>query len=124
MVEDDENLREIPVGIFRDQGFEVVEARDAFEALEQLLEGAAFDLLFTDVVLPGVMNGAEIAEEARQLQPDIKVLLTTGYAQSAIGESGALDGEFQILSKPYRGVDLLEKVISLLDDKTDQNRAA
>jgi CheY-like chemotaxis protein len=78
VVEDDAKLREVPVGLFRDQGFEVVEACDGPEALAQLDDGEPFDLLFSDVVLPGGMNGVEIAEAAQRRQPGIKVLLTTG----------------------------------------------
>ena len=64
--------------------------RNGEEAIEHLKTGQPFDLLFTDIVLPGGMNGVEIAEEAKRRQPNIKVLYATGYAESAVVHSGRL----------------------------------
>ena len=84
-----------------------------------LNDGQRFDLLFTDVVLSGVMNGVEIAEQAKQLQPNIKVIYTTGYAENSVVHNGKLDPGVTLVSKPYRRAELLEKVRQILDQKDD-----
>ena len=117
VVEDDEHLRVVPVRTLRNQGYEVVEAGDGKEAIKHLKDGRAFDLLFTDVVLPGGMNGVEIAEEAKRIHPNIKVLFTTGYAENAVVHNGMLDPGVTLVNKPYRRVALLEKVRAILDSE-------
>ncbi|HAY45926.1 MAG TPA: hypothetical protein DCY55_06530 [Gammaproteobacteria bacterium] len=72
-----------------------------------LNDGQRFDLLFTDVVLSGVMNGVEIAEQAKQLQLNIKVIYTTGYAENSVVHNGKLDPGVTLVSKPYRRAELL-----------------
>ena len=118
VVEDDEHLRSVPVRLLRKQGYHVVEAIDGKEALERLRGDQQFDLLFSDVVLPGGMNGVEIAEEAKRIQPGIKVLFTTGYAENAVVHNGMLDQDVTLLSKPYPPAKLLEKVRDILDEQS------
>jgi len=89
--------------------------KDGNEAVKYLKDGQSFDLLFTDVVLPGGMNGDDVAKEAKRLQPGIQVLYTTGYAETAIVHNGRLDPGVILVNKPYRRRDLLEKVRTLLD---------
>ncbi len=103
--------------IFRDQGYEVVEAEDGKEAIDHLQKERLFDLLFTDVVLPGGMNGMAIAEEAGRLQPNIKVLFATGYAENAAVLLGKQGPGVKLLNKPYQPAMLLEIVRDLLDGK-------
>jgi PAS domain S-box-containing protein len=117
VVEDDSDVRKIPAAILRDRGYEVVEAEDGAEAIDHLNAGQPFDLLFTDVVLPGGMSGVEIAEAAIRLQPDIKVLYTTGYAENTIVHHGKLDPGVTLVNKPYRRAELLEKVRAILDSE-------
>ncbi len=119
VVEDDQNVRKVPVTILRDQGYEVVEAGDGKEAINHLKDGQSFDLLFTDVVLPGGMNGVDIADHAIKLQPNIKVLYTTGYVENSVVNNGKLDPGATLVSKPYRRVELLEKVRAALDNNDD-----
>ncbi len=87
---------------------------DGKEATGHLRGGQPFDLLFTDVVLPGGMNGVEIAEKAKRLYPNIKVLFTTGYAENAVIHNGLLDTGVILVNKPYRRTELLEKVELML----------
>jgi CheY-like chemotaxis protein len=114
VVEDDPDVREIPVAILRNQGYEVVEAADGMQAIDHLKAGPRFDLLFTDVVLPGGMNGAEVAREVQRLQPDIKVVYTTGYAEHALARNGDLEPGMTLITKPYSRAELLETVRTAL----------
>jgi len=111
VVEDDPDVRKVSVSMLRGQGYDVLEAGDGEEALAQLQESGRVDLLFTDVVLPGGMSGAETAEAARRLSPGIKVLYTTGYALND-DEFGPGDA---VVGKPYRSAELLEKLRLVLD---------
>jgi CheY-like chemotaxis protein len=73
------------------------------------------DLLFTDVVLPGGMTGAQVAARARELHPALKVLFTTGYARNAIVHQGRLDKGVQLITKPFSFNDLAAKMRNVLD---------
>ncbi len=119
VVEDDPGVRKVPVAILRNQGYEVAEAGNGEEAIDHLKTGQAFDLLFTDIVLPGGMNGVEIAEAAKRLQPNIKVLYTTGYAENAVIHTGQLDPGVALVNKPFRRDELLEKVRAMLNREDD-----
>ena len=92
----------------------LVVATDGKEAIKHLRDDQSFKILFTDVVLPGGMNGMDIAVEATRLQPDIKVLFTTGYAVETIVYDATLNPSTTVLSKPYLPAMLLEKVRELL----------
>jgi PAS domain S-box-containing protein len=116
IVEDDANVRQVPVEILSSQGYEVTEAQNGEEAIARVSEGETFDLLFTDILLPGGMNGVEIAEKVKRLQPGIKVLYTTGYAENAVIRKGLLDPDVVLLHKPYLRTELLEKIKHTLDD--------
>lgn len=115
VVEDDEDLREIPTTMLRDSGYEVVEARNGKEAIQCLQDSQSFDLLFTDVALAGGMNGLEIADEAKRIQPGIKVLFTSGYPESIISHGGKVNQDAALLNKPYLRTTLLEMVRAALD---------
>ncbi len=116
VVEDDVEVRQVAVNTLRRQGYQVVEATDGPEALRCLEKLPRLDLLFTDVVLPGNMNGAKLAHTLQRLRPDLKVLYTTGYAENAISHSGHLDEGVQLISKPYRQEALIRKVRAVLDN--------
>ena len=73
------------------------------------------DLLFTDVVLPGGMTGATLAEQARRIRPTLKVLFTTGYARNAIVHHGRLDPGVELITKPFSYTDLAARIRDLLD---------
>jgi CheY-like chemotaxis protein len=115
VVEDDESVREISVNILRVQGYEVVEVGDGKSAIQQITKGPPFNLLFTDIVLPGGMSGVDIAEKAKILQPSIKVIYTTGYAENAINKINQQDPDMTLISKPFRQIELLEKIRLMLD---------
>jgi len=115
VVEDDDGVREIPVSILKSHGYQVTEARGGLEAIDLLKLGPSFDLLFTDVILPGGINGVDIVEEALRLHPKIKILYTTGYSENAVIHDGKLDDGVVLLSKPYRQEDLLLNIRNSLD---------
>jgi CheY-like chemotaxis protein len=81
----------------------------------KLVDGNHVDLLFTDVVMPGGMNGRELADEATRRRPNLKVLFTTGYTRNAIVHHGRLDPDVDLIGKPYLLNDLSAKVREILD---------
>jgi CheY-like chemotaxis protein len=115
VVEDDDGVRTYSVETLRELGYRVLEAHDGPSAL-RLLEGQSrIDLLFTDVVLPGGMTGAQVASQMRALRPGLKVLFTTGYARNAIIHQGRLDKGVELITKPFSFADLAAKVRDVLD---------
>ncbi len=96
-------------------GYKVISASDGPTALAVLLARSDIDLLFTDIVLPGGMNGRQIADAAKKMQPGLRVLYTSGYTQNAIVHQGRVDAGVELLSKPYRRSDLAAKVRKVLD---------
>ena len=115
VVEDHEDLRAYSAGAVREMGYRVFEAADAKAALAILDSDASIDLLFTDVVLPGGMNGRQLADAALKSRPDLKVLFTTGYTRNAIVHNGQLDPGIQLLGKPFTYSDLAAKLRTVLD---------
>ena len=115
VVEDDEAVRLYVTHQLKGLGYSVIEAADAHMAIEMLESGVPADLLFTDVVLPGGMNGRQLAEIGTRLRPELKVLYTTGYTENAVVHHGKLDAGVELLSKPYRRVDLARHVRKVLD---------
>ena len=99
----------------RELGYRVIEAHDGPSALRLLERQPRVDLLFTDIVLPGGLTGAEVAMRARTLRPKLKVLFTTGYARNAIIHHGRLDKGVQLIVKPFSFSDLAVKVRDVID---------
>jgi PAS domain S-box-containing protein len=115
VVEDDDGLRGYTVDILTELGYRVIEANNGPSALQMLAQHKV-DLLFTDVVMPGGMNGRQLADEAVQRNPGLKVLFTTGYTRNAIVHHGRLDAGVQMIGKPFSFNDLAAKVRALLDE--------
>ena len=113
--EDDADVREFSAESLRELGYRVIEAGTGEAALDLLdPAGEPIDLLFTDVVLPGI-TGAVLADRARALRPDLRILFTTGYARNAIVHQGRLDAGVELLSKPFTFADLATRIRDLLD---------
>lgn len=121
-VEDDDMVRSHAENQLRDFGYDVISARNGAEALEIIRNNPDIDLLFTDVIMSGGMNGRDLAEKARKIRPNLKVLYTSGYTENAIVHHGRLDAGVQLLQKPYRRADLAGKVRQALSkiDNSDQ----
>ena len=115
VVEDDVLVRDHVVAQLRDLGYRVTEASSGPAAYEAIKRMSDIDLLFTDVVMPGGMNGRKLAEAAVELRPRLKVLYTSGYTENAIIHHGRLDPGVHLLSKPYRRRDLAAKVRKALE---------
>ena len=115
VVEDNPNVRRLVVRQLTDLGYSTIEAEDGRAALEKVDAGAAFDLLLTDIIMPGGVTGYELAEQIGERRPDLKVLFTSGYTDVA-SRSGQQSRNGPLLSKPYRKQDLAHAVRALLDE--------
>jgi PAS domain S-box-containing protein len=114
IVEDDPLVRDYVNTQVRSLGYAPLSAADAEQALDIIRGAAAIDLLFTDVIMPGSMNGRQLVEEARKLRSDLKVLYTSGYTDNAIVHHGRLDSGVLLLEKPYRKADLARMIRAAL----------
>ena len=121
-VEDDPDVRRQTTGALRELGYQVLEASNGKEALEILATQPHVDLLFTDVGLPGGMNGRQLSEAALKLRRKLKVLFTTGYARNAIVHDGRLDPGVQLITKPFTFAGLSQKLRDMLDANSSATR--
>lgn len=112
VVEDDKTLRRAAVELFKALGYETMTAEDGVAALQIVQSDDDIDYIFSDVVMPKGLNGVELAEKAREIRPNIKVLLASGYPFDKIDTHGTID-ESSFISKPYRTAQLLEKMEGL-----------
>jgi signal transduction histidine kinase len=115
VVEDDEDVRVYSVDVLRELGYRVLEAEDGPSALRVLEEQDRIDLIFSDIMLTGGINGAELVREARSRCPHLKALFTSGYARDAILDNGRLDADVQMIGKPFTFVGLASRVRDVLD---------
>jgi CheY-like chemotaxis protein len=106
VVEDDPLVRQYVLTQIQSLGYSTLSASNGAEALAVIDSGKEIDLLFTDVIMPGSMNGRELAEAAIKRRPDMRVLYTSGYTENAIIHHGRLDAGVLLLAKPYRRSDL------------------
>ena len=102
VVDDDELVRDALCLQLADAGFATIAATDGVEALELVRQGAAFDLLFTDMVMPRGMNGLALAREVRELRPDVRAIISTGYVDKDLPD----DPGWLLLRKPYAANEL------------------
>ena len=115
VVEDDEDVRAHGVAMLKELGYAVIEAADGAEALRALEANREGRLLFTDVGLPGRLNGRQLADEARRRNPTLEVLFTTGYARNAIVHHGRLDPGVDLITKPFTFTALASKVHAIFE---------
>jgi PAS domain S-box-containing protein len=106
IVEDDALVRQYVVTQIKSLGYAALEAANAAEALAIIDGGDDIDLLFTDIIMPGAMNGRQLADEAVRRRPQLKTLFTSGYTENAIVHHGRLDSGVLLLAKPYRKTEL------------------
>jgi PAS domain S-box-containing protein len=115
VVEDDRLVRGYVLAQLGALGYVTLEAANATDALDLIATGCHLDLLFTDVIMPGPMNGRELADAVLKDRPDLKVLFTSGYTENAIIHHGRLDSGVLLLAKPYRKSDLARMIRRALD---------
>ena len=115
VVEDNTEVRETVVRQLRDLGYDTLEAPGGKEAIDILLSDERIDLMFSDVVMPGGMDGTQLAEAATELRPGLKVLLTSGFARHSIQDGATSTYLKNLLSKPYRKNELAERLRATLD---------
>jgi CheY-like chemotaxis protein len=101
VVDDEELIRMLVTEVLEDQGHIAIEAGDAATGLGLLRRSRRVDLLITDVGMPGGMNGRQLAKAARELQPDLKVLFISGYAEDVVLGDCALDPGMHVMTKPF-----------------------
>ena len=114
VVEDDHLVRAFVLGQIRSLGYLTLEAINAAEALVVIDGAQKIDLLFTDMIMPGAMNGRQLADAALQRRTSLKVLFTSGYSNEAIIHHGHLDAGVLLLAKPYRKSDLARMIRAAL----------
>ena len=119
VVEDDALVRGYVIAQLESLGYTTLAAADGATALALVDKGVAFDLLFTDVIMPGGMNGRQLADAIRKRHPSLNVLYTSGYTENAIVHHGRLDPGVALLNKPYRKSDLARKIRDALGSRAD-----
>jgi CheY-like chemotaxis protein len=115
VVEDDREVREVALAVLEGAGYRVLEAATGDDAHRLLIAhpDLRVDALFTDIVMPGRLDGVDLAIEARALRPDLQVLFATGFA-NLVRDNRELDMNGPILRKPYRPADLRRALTALL----------
>lgn len=115
VVEDDKRVRRLTRGRVEALGYQVLEAMHGPAALQVLAENSDIDLVFTDLVMPGGMSGYEVAQHVQESHPEIKVLLTSGYAEELINSDKLSARNLKLLRKPYRQAALAEAMSGALE---------
>lgn len=115
LVEDDPLVRLYAVTLLSGLGYDVTEYANGAEALAAVAAGKTFDLLFTDMVMPGDINGKQLADQVLALCPTAKVLFTSGYSENHLMDGEQLAQGIQLLTKPYRKDELAAKIREILD---------
>ncbi len=116
IVDDEIDLLQLAEHYLNDQGYRTYLAENAAQALEILAKEKGIDLLFSDVVMPGGMNGYELAQQATQQQPNLKILLSSGFTSKTIAHNGLARFAAHLLNKPYRKADLARRIRLVLDE--------
>lgn len=117
VVEDDTELRSFVRTVLGRMGYRIVEAESGASALEILAQDGDFDLIFTDIVMPGVVNGVQLARKAKKLHPGIRILFTSGYARDALPKERQAPRDIPMLYKPFRTIDLAKKIQEVLSNR-------
>jgi signal transduction histidine kinase len=115
VVEDNEAVRVSTVELLREEGYQVLTAANADVAMQMLLEGAAVDLIFTDVVMPGLIKSSDLAAWAKVQEPPVAVLFTSGHTRDIISRNHQLSPDTHLLSKPYGPQALTQMIRTVLN---------
>jgi PAS domain S-box-containing protein len=115
MVEDNDMVREYVQNMLTDLGYTVLPYSDADSALRAVANGTAPDLLLSDIVLAGPLNGQQLAVEVKKTLPDLPVLFMSGYAENAVVHHGRIDPGVELITKPFRRYDIATRIRSVLN---------
>ncbi|WP_315898783.1 PAS domain S-box protein [Tateyamaria omphalii] len=114
VVEDNPRVRKLSIERIRDLGYRTLEAANGDDAYRLLQSGVHVDILFSDLVMPGKLNGYDLAAKVRSTFPDVGLLLTSGYASDVVTSKLGGSTEYDVLHKPYRQSELAERLQALL----------
>jgi CheY-like chemotaxis protein len=115
VVEDDSGVLEMAIESLQELGYSVITASNAADALTRIRGNAQIDVLFSDIVMPGDMNGVELAAEVHRVRPGLNILLTSGYAAGALSNMDELPEGVEIIAKPYRLDSLAQALRRIID---------
>ena len=115
IIDDEPTVRMLIVEVVQEAGFQAIEAEDGPAGLRILQSEVPIDLLVTDVGLPGGLNGRQVADAARAIRPDLKVLFVTGFAENAAVGNGLLDLGMEVMTKPFVMGDLQAKIRDMIE---------
>jgi CheY-like chemotaxis protein len=115
VVEDNDAVRVSVVELLRDEGYEILTANNADAAMQMLLEGTAVDMIFTDVVMPGLIKSSDLAAWAKVQEPAVAVLFTSGHTRDIISRNHQLSPDTHLLSKPYSAQALTQMIRTVLN---------
>lgn len=118
VVEDNPKVRRLSVQRIRDLGYQTLEASTGDSAFDMLQGGAQVDALFSDLVMPGALNGYDLAAKVKELFPSIKILLTSGYASDVVTGRLGGSGDYDVLHKPYRQAELAQRLQALFEPRS------
>ena len=119
VVEDDAAVRQVATSLLTELGYRVIEADNGANALAVLAQAEDVDLLFSDIIMPGGMNGVELARRAKANDPTLRVLHTSGYAAETVTGEDGVASTAELLRKPYQKQELARKIRQTLDRSTD-----
>ncbi len=117
VVEDDDDARATLAAMVTELGYRVVAAENGASALPILEQDRPVDILLSDVIMPGGMNGLDLAKTARKRRPDLKVLFVSGYDRMAIAQATRYDDSLKLLNKPFSLTDLARELQALTHDR-------
>ncbi len=117
VVEDDADARATLAAMVTELGYRVVEAENGARALPILEQARPIDILLSDVIMPGGINGLDLAKAARKRRPDIRVLFVSGYDRMAIAQATKYDDSLRLLNKPFSLRDLSRELQALIQDR-------
>jgi CheY-like chemotaxis protein len=115
VVEDDPLVHDFVLAQLHSLGYATIAVTTGAAALAVVRSGRAFDLLFTDIIMPGGMTGKELADQVLRLRPETRVLYTSGYTDNVMVAHGRIDHDALLLAKPYRRSELAQMVRAALD---------
>jgi DNA-binding NtrC family response regulator len=108
--EDNDSVREVAAAMIEEMGFETITAINGHEGLKMIDEQRDIDLVLSDVIMAGGMNGPELAVKAMKLRPELKILFMSGYAPGSVRQMQDLPDTIELVNKPFTRNDLTEKV--------------